>query len=170
MPPHAINWAGTSQVLANYWGVGAGILGVLAWLVHTHVAHRVHLFVDGLRSAHTLSLKIETLSAQLEEAEDKADDWQQRFTEVERRYDALNIEWHRLGEDIRDLHKRMTTAESNIHQLRHDRDALIDYSRLLIGQMFQAGLTPDCRPPALKSIITIPGPPLPPYPGAEAGE
>lgn len=169
VPPHAnVDWSTLGILLYNYWMLSAGILGLIAWLYRTRIVRQTRRFFDAIRSARQQSVRVEELTAQRDEAQAKADDWRRRFGEIDERYAALGTEYKRLGDDIVEFKRRMTTAEELVRMLRDDRNELIDFSRLLIGQLFTIGHAADYPIPALKSIITVPGPPLPPYPEATA--
>jgi hypothetical protein len=163
-----VDWSKVGSEIYSYWFVGASFAGFVAWLYRSRIGRQARRFTDALRSAAHQVRKIESLTDSLTAARAQADDWRARFGEMEERYKALQAEILRLGEDMHEFRKRMTTAEMLVRVLTHDRDELIDFSRLLIGQLYTGGHTPDYPTPALSSMVDVPGPPLPPYPEVKA--
>ena len=162
MPHTQIDWSSLGSVLYNYWTIFVAITAITGWLLRQPITRQLRRFIGALRSAHQQSRKIQTLENALANSDQKAVDWQTRFHEMEERYEALKAEFTRFGEDMAEIRKRMTTAEDLVRMLSADRDALIDFSRLLVGQLYTAGHMPDYPTPALQSILSVPGPPLPP--------
>jgi hypothetical protein len=158
--PHAhIDWPAIGQALSNYWTFGAGFLAFCAWFFRSPIARRWRTTINALRSAHEQSVKIEHLGNQLIEERAAKDDWRDRFTEMQQRYDAIHSEFERLGSDMAEFAKRMTTAEDLVRMLHRDRDKLIDLARSLVGQIVISGGAPANKMPLLESIIAVPGPP-----------
>ena len=161
------------QALYDYWLVGPGV-GVLAALAfRSRIARQWQRMMLALRHTKSLMRANDSLVVQLKEAEARADDWRERFEDLERRYEAFKDEVeHRheefrrkaeaLGEEMAELGKRMTSAEKKVELLRMDRDDLVTHSRLLTGQMVTAGMQPDYQAPALRSIIAVPSATHPP--------
>lgn len=159
-----IDWSKVGAEVYDYWYVCIGLATVIGLTFRSRIWYQLRRFMDAMRSAEHSLRKIDSLTARLNDARSQAEDWRQRFSEMFARYEALQSEIARLGEDMHDFHKRMTTAEVLVRILTQDRDALIDHTRLLIGQIFQSGGTPSYPTPPLKSMVDVPGPPLPPYP------
>lgn len=179
---HAAQVAGNlaqsaGQAMYEYWIVGPGVAVILGIALRSRIARQWQRMMLALRHTKSLVHANESLVAQLRESEARADDWRERFEDLERRYEAFKDEVeHRheefrrkaeaLGEEMAELGKRMTSAEKKVELLRLDRDDLVTHSRLLTGQMVTAGMQPDYPAPALRSIIAVPSPTHPPDPGA----
>lgn len=160
IPPN-LDWSVLGQAIYAYWFITLSVIGAAGVLFRSPIARGASRFISALKSAKYQIKRIESLSESLAAARSQAEDWRSRFSEMEARYEALQAELTRLGDDMHGFLKRMTTDEMLVRVLTKDRDALIDYSRLLIGQMFQAGLKADYEPPSLSSMVEVPGTSLP---------
>lgn len=134
------------------------LVTLIAALNRHGIAKHVRRVVTSLRKTADLVSENETLTERLADAEERNVQWEQALDNVESLRRALSDQIDRLKDEIEDIRKRMTAKDDLNHLLQCDRDALLTWGRLLVGQMHASKITPDYPAPPLRSVVAIPIP------------
>jgi regulator of replication initiation timing len=140
-------------------GTGVGlVVTFLAAFNRNRIAKHIRRVFGSFRKTVELVKENEMLTERLSDAEERNVQWEQALENVESLRRALSEQIDRLRIEIEDIRKRMSAKDDLNHLLQCDRDALLTWGRLLVGQMHASKITPDYPSPPLRSVVAIPVP------------
>lgn len=154
LPPHLININSVQSI--------CGVIGAIATLIGALNRHRIarhvrHLFSSFKKTAHLVT-EVETLTERLASAEERNVEWAAAFENVDNLRLAISEQLERLKIEIDEIRKRLSAKDELNHLLQSDRDALLTWGRLLVGQMHASKILPDYPAPPLRSVVAVPVP------------
>lgn len=140
--------------------VGAVATFLAAFNRHGIAKHVKRVF-GSFRKTVELVKENEMLTERLANAEERNVQWEQALDNAEDLRRAIGEQLDRLRIEIEDIRKRLSAKDDLNHLLQCDRDALLTWGRLLVGQMHASKISPDYPAPPLRSVVAIPVPEVP---------
>jgi hypothetical protein len=152
MPHHFVDLGSVSSLVA----IGTTIVAIVAALNRQRLYRHLKRLGSSLHKTSRIVSENEHLTELLEDSEQRNIEWAAAFQNVDNLRQAISDQLERLTLEIAELRKFLSAQESLIHLLQLDRDALLTWGRLLVGQLFTDGKLPAYTAPSLQSIITHP--------------
>lgn len=152
MPSHWIDLSSTSSIIS----IVVGVLAITAAFMRHKIVKHFKRFISAIRKTSELVTANETLAVQLAEAEQKNIEWESAFDNVDKLRIAISQQLERLRTEIDEIRSRLSAKDALIGLLQSDRDQLLTWGRLLVGQLHAHKLDPEYPSPSLRSIVAIP--------------
>lgn len=136
--------------------MASGALVLLAAFNRHRIVKHFKRIISALRKTSALVTENEALAEQLAESEQKNIEWESAFDNVDKLRIAISQQLEHLRTEIDEIRSRLSAKDALIGLLQSDRDALLTWGRLLIGQLHAHKLDPEYPSPSLRSIVAIP--------------